>query len=278
MTNETPSIALPEGFKEVPSNPLFAVSEDGRVYHIQRGVYVSRVTTNDGVPEVVYYTYDPITKKNTQHWVAVQDLIQEAFGKAEENYDWGDIPEFPAYKIRRDGTKVVNQATKEVLPIYQDEVYLYKSGRDREPTLCLISDLLRSAFPPEESNPEYSERIEHQTKTITVNNPTIAREALLQIQRTKGRHYPGPLRDQTIWDLIDHLVEQLDKPDEEPTSDVWRPISEYPDYEINVGRGKIRNKWNQGLMTESYPEHLELRHVTGDWRLMSFSEFLKLAK
>lgn len=55
-----------------------------------------------------------------------------------------------------------------------------------------------------------SENFDTQSKMIKINNIPMTREALLQIKRTEGRHYPGPLRDKTIYELIDYLLKELE--------------------------------------------------------------------
>jgi hypothetical protein len=272
--NRVPNI-LPAGFKHVPSNMLFAVSRDGRVINAQTHLSIRTTVDDDGVAHVTFYTYDPKVKKNERIVMSVYTLIDEAFG-----VEWADIPGYPAYKISRDGLTVVNKSTKTSVPIYQETVPIFKSGRDLIPDVWLIEDLLKLAFPEKEDVPETPRRearLTNRSKTITVNNAAIAREALMQIQRTKGRHYPGPLRDQTIWDLIDHLVEELTEP-EESMSNIWKSISGYSDYEVNADLGEVRNRWSHAVMSEKFHNTLELRHVSGEWREISLVEILKLAK
>lgn len=211
---------LPSGFKHVPSNPMLAVAKNGEVLDAQTLLNFSVRTRTDGKTYIAINTWNEKLRHVETETHLVEDLIKEAFGGS-GTVVWRDIPGFEAYKISQGDGTVVNKATGDIVPIEkgrQDTVLIFKSGRELRNS---VWRLLQLAFPedynipvPEESYPECGEKlVNHRAKTITVNNAPIALEGLRQIQGTKGRHYPGPLRDQTIWDLIDHLIKELEKTD-----------------------------------------------------------------
>jgi hypothetical protein len=109
--------------------------------------------------------------------------------------------------------EVINSETGLSMAIRADgrqERYIYIYDADEDRRVRYISDMIRETFvDAKESIPV----INHRERKISISNPPLMREALMQIQATKGRHYPGPLRDQTVWDAVDYLVRQLEELD-----------------------------------------------------------------
>lgn len=218
MTQRPKILPLPSGFKQVPSNPLFAVSKAGGVLNAQTlSPFIITRDGTDGLPYIRINKYDREFGRIEQETYYVKDLIKNAFGGT-GIVVWRDIPDYEAYQISQNDGTVRNKKTNEIVPIElgrEDTVLLFKSGRDKEPQRLSVWDLLKSAFPEDYTSPEPKEQIKDQSKMIKINNVPMAREALLQLKNSRTcdtYQFPGPLRDQTIWDLIDNLLTALDAP------------------------------------------------------------------
>lgn len=215
MTQRPKILPLPSGFKQVPTNFLFAVSKAGGVLNAQTlSPFIITRDGTDGLPYIRINKYDREFGRIEQETYYVKDLIKDAFGGTGDVI-WRDIPGYEAYKISQNDGTVVDKKTDEIVPIEKgelDSVLLFKSGRELRHS---VWDLLKSAFPEDYTSPEPKEQIKDQSKMIKINNVPMAREALLQLKNSRTcdtYQFPGPLRDQTIWDLIDHLLTALDAP------------------------------------------------------------------